>query len=275
MDKETIINLLQDFKSGKYCSEEIVEKLKILPFEDTGFAKVDHHRNLRNGYSETIFCKGKTDEQIINIFKSLEKNNNNVLLTFADNNIFIKLKKINSKVQFNEQAKLIYFEKVKQEKSGKILVLSAGTSDIPVAEQAAITAELMGSNVERVYDVGVAGLHRLLAQKEKIFNAKCIVVVAGMDGALPSVVGGLASCPVIAVPTSIGYGTNLGGIAPLLTMLNSCSPNISVVNIDNGFGAGTIASLINKSGSNIELIITEKNKVKVRKILKSQQLKSI
>ncbi len=246
MEKENLKKILNDFKEGKISIEKALIKLKCLPFEDLGFAKVDHHRALRNGFPETVFCQGKTIDQIIKIFQSLEKTNNTVLLTRANEKIFKKLRKYNKKLKYNKIAKTITFEKKKAEKKGNILVMCAGTADIPVAEEAAVTAEITGNNVERIYDIGVAGLHRILANKEKIFNANCIIAVAGMEGALASVIGGLASCPVIAVPTSIGYGTSLKGIAPLLTMMNSCSPNVAVVNIDNGFGAGYIASLINK-----------------------------
>ena len=246
MEKENLIKILNDFKKNKIDINLALKKLKDLPFEDLGFAKVDHHRALRHGFPETVFCQGKTLTQIMKIFNSLEKNNNSILLTRANEQLFKKLKKFNKRLKYNKAAKTITLEKKKTEKKGKILVMCAGTADIPVAEEAAVTAEVTGNNVERVYDIGVAGLHRLLANKDKIFNANCIIAIAGMEGALPSVIGGLASCPVIAVPTSVGYGTSLKGIAPLLTMLNSCSPNVAVVNIDNGFGAGYIASLINK-----------------------------
>lgn len=246
MEKENLIKILDDFKGNKINIEKALKKLKCLPFEDLGFAKVDHHRALRSGFPETVFCQGKTISQIIKIFKSLEKNNNNILLTRANEKIFRKLKKLNKRLEYNKAARTIILENKKTGKKGNVLIMCAGTADIPVAEEAAVTAEITGSNVERVYDVGVAGIHRLLANKEKIFNANCIIAIAGMEGALASVIGGLASCPVIAVPTSIGYGASLNGLAPLLTMLNSCSPNVAVVNINNGFGAGYIASLINK-----------------------------
>lgn len=246
MEKEKLTRILNDFKKNKLDVKQILEKLKHMPFEDLGFAKIDHHRALRNGFPEVVYCQGKTIEQIIKIFQSLEKNNDNILLTRVDEKIFKKLKKLNKKINYNKMAKTIVLETKKTKRKGDILVICAGTADIPVAEEAAITAEIMGNKVDRIYDVGVAGLHRLLANKNKIFATNAIVAVAGMEGALPSVIGGLASCPVIAVPTSIGYGMSLGGLAPLLTMINSCTPNVSVVNIDNGFSAGYIASLINQ-----------------------------
>ena len=223
----------------------VLQFLRQAPFEDLGFAKVDHHRALRTGYPEVVFCQGKTPEQVERIYKSLERHNGNVLLTRAQPDLFARLKKIDDRLAYNEAARTITLEKEGREKTGSVLVISAGTADIPVAEEAAVTASLSGANVERIYDCGVAGIHRLLAHTGKIQQARCIVAVAGMEGALPSVVGGLAPCPVIAVPTSVGYGTHLNGIAPLFTMLNSCAPNIVVVNIDNGFGAGFTAEMIN------------------------------
>jgi hypothetical protein len=245
---ENLKDILTQFKEGKISIDDTLEYLKKLPFEDIGFAKVDHHRVLRTGFPEVVFCEGKTIDQIVKIFLSLKKQSQNLLLTRANESIYNSLKPYEPDLKYNELARIIISEKKKIVKKGNVLVICAGTSDIPVAEEAAVTAEQTGSIVERVYDVGVAGLHRLLAYKEKIFNATCIIAVAGMEGALPSIVGGLASCPVIAVPTSVGYGTNLKGIAPLLTMMNSCVPNVVVVNIDNGFGAGYVASLINKMG---------------------------
>jgi NCAIR mutase (PurE)-related protein len=238
---------LKDYKDGKISLEEVLEKIKILPYEDLGFAKIDTHRIIRKGYIETIFCKGKTTKQIIEIIKRMVKNKHNVLATKADKKIFNEVKKIFPKAQYNEFAKTIVLKNQKvKKKKGKILVLTAGTSDIPVAEEAVVTAELMGSNVEKVYDVGVAGIHRLFDIKDKIISANVIIVVAGMEGALASIVGGLTSRPVIAVPTSVGYGASFNGVAPLLTMLNCCAEGVVVVNIDNGFGAGYFASLINR-----------------------------
>ena len=207
--------------------------------------KIDHHRSLRTGYSEVIFCQGKTDEQVEKIYMSLSNQNSDILLTRAEKSLFEKLNSLDSRLRYNSLARTIVLETSEKEKTGNVLIISAGTADLPVAEEAAETAQISGANVERIYDAGVAGIHRLLAHYKSIQDARCIVTVAGMEGALPSVVGGLASCPVIAVPTSVGYGAHFNGIAPLLTMLNSCSSNITVVNIDNGFGAGFNAALIN------------------------------
>lgn len=239
--------ILQDYKKGKIELSEVLEKIKSLPYEDLGFAKIDNHRMMRKGFPETIYCKGKTDSQIIKILEIMVKRNHNILATKAEKKIFNVVKKKFPDTEYNELAKTIVIRMEKNKlKKGKILVITAGTSDIPVAEEAAVTAEIMGNNVEKAYDVGVAGVHRLFDIKEKIFNANVVIVVAGMDGALASIVGGLASRPVIAVPTSVGYGASFKGIAPLLTMMNSCAEGVVVVNIDNGFGAGYFASLINR-----------------------------
>ena len=246
MEIEKLTQLLNQFKSGETDLAQTLETLKQLPFEDIGFAKIDHHRTLRTGYPEVVFCQGKTHEQVEKIFQSLEQYNPNLLLTRAEPDLFIRLKKIDDRLIYNALGRTIILEKEPREKRGSVLIMTAGTADIPVAEEAAETASLSGAHIERIYDCGVAGIHRLLAHTDKIQNARCIVAVAGMEGALPSVVGGLAPCPVIAVPTSVGYGSHLGGLAPLLTMLNSCAPNITVVNIDNGFGAGFSAAMINK-----------------------------
>ncbi|MEE9368171.1 MAG: nickel pincer cofactor biosynthesis protein LarB [Pontiella sp.] len=247
MEIDKLKNLLNSFKEGSSDLEQTLKTLKQLPFEDMGFAKVDHHRALRTGYPEVVFCQGKTHEQVEHIFQSLEKHNDNILMTRAEPELYSRLQKLDDRLIYNELGRTIKLETKPREKSGLVLIISAGTADIPVAEEAAETASISGANVERIYDVGVAGIHRLLAHNEKIQQARCIVAVAGMEGALPSVVGGLAPCPVIAVPTSVGYGSHLGGIAPLLTMLNSCAPNITVVNIDNGFGGGFSAAMINKN----------------------------
>ena len=239
--------MLQDFKAGKIGLAEVLEKIKSLPYEDLGFAKIDTHRSLRKGFPETVFCQGKTISQILKILGVLSKDNHNILVTKVNKKIYTAVKKTYPDAEYNERAKTIAIkrEKLKQKK-GNILVITAGTSDIPVAEEAVVTAEIMGNKVEKTYDVGVAGVHRLLDIKDKIFKANVIIVVAGMEGALASIVGGLTSKPVIAVPTSIGYGASFKGIAPLLTMMNSCSEGVVVVNIDNGFGAGYFASLINR-----------------------------
>ena len=239
--------ILQDFKAGKIDLAEVLEKIKSLPYKDLDFAKIDTHRSLRKGFPETIFCQGKTTSQILKIFEEMSKRNHSILATKADKKIFTAVKKRYPEAEYNELAKTIVIRREKlKPKKGKILVITAGTSDIPVAEEAVETAELMGNKVEKAYDVGVAGIHRLFDIKDKVFDANVIIVVAGMEGALASIVGGLASRPVIAVPTSIGYGASFKGIAPLLTMMNSCAEGIVVVNIDNGFGAGYFASLINR-----------------------------
>jgi len=238
--------ILQDFKEGKISLEKVLSKIKTLPYKDLDFVKIDTHRALRKGFPETIFCKGKTIDQIMKIIESFDPDQN-ILATKANKTIFEKVVKKFPHAQYNELAKTIAIaNKKKKKKPGKILIITAGTSDIPVAEEAAVTAEIMGNCVEKSYDVGVAGVHRLFDIKEKIFDANVIIVIAGMEGALASLVGGLTSTPVIAVPTSIGYGASFKGIAPLLTMLNSCAEGVVVVNIDNGFGAGYFASIINR-----------------------------
>jgi len=239
--------ILQDFKAGKINIEEVLENLKTFPYEDLKFAKIDTHRVLRKGFPETIFCQGKTIHQILKVSEAMSKRNHNILATKANKKIFNAVKKVYTDAEYNEIAKTIVIKKKNLiSKKGKILVITAGTSDIPVAEEAIVTAELMGNKVEKVYDVGVAGIHRLFDIKDKIFDSNVIIVIAGMEGALASIVGGLTSKPVIAVPTSVGYGASFKGIAPLLTMMNSCAEGVVVVNIDNGFGAGYFASLINR-----------------------------
>lgn len=237
--------LIKQIKSGKTCIEEAYAKLKALSFEDLGFAKVDHHRSLRKGFPEVIYCEGKTTPQIIKIAKRIIKNGNNVLATRASTKVFSAVKKAISKAKYNKDARIITITSGKTssraKKTGKLLVVTAGTADIPAAEEAAATAEFLNIGTERLFDVGVAGIHRLLKHTKDLHAADVIIVVAGMEGALASVVGGLINKPVIAVPTSVGYGASFKGIAPLLTMLNSCAPGISVVNIDNGFGAACVA----------------------------------
>jgi NCAIR mutase (PurE)-related protein len=238
--------LLQDYKAGRTDLATVLAKLKSLPYENIGFAKIDTHREVRKGFPETIFCQGKTNAQILAILNKLPKDQN-ILLTKAGKTMYTAVKKIYRTARYNESAKTIIIQRyTPKPKKGTILVLTAGTSDIPVAEEAVETAQLMGNTVDTVYDVGVAGVHRLFAIKDKIFQANVIIVIAGMEGALASIVGGLASKPVIAVPTSVGYGASFQGIAPLLTMLNCCAEGVAVVNIDNGFGAGYFASLINR-----------------------------
>jgi len=236
-------------RSGNISSKEAVERLKHLPFEDLGFAKVDHHRALRQGFAEVIFGKGKTPKQVAEIAKSMLRRDarQNVLITRADKKIFAAVKRISRDAKFHELPGAITIERNRKiNGKGTICVVSAGTSDIPVAEEAVLTAEIMGNRVERLYDVGVAGIHRLLQHREALTKARVIICVAGMEGALPSVVGGLVSVPVIAVPTSVGYGASFAGVAALLGMLNSCASNVTVVNIDNGFGAARVATCINR-----------------------------
>lgn len=246
MDKEKIKKILEDVASQKLGAEDAFEKLKSLPFEDLGFAKIDNHRAIRKGFPEVIFCQGKTVEQVQKIVSKMIYRNSVILATRADNEMYEGIKKICDSAEYNFDARIVIIgDKPEPTKKGTVLVLSAGTADIPVAEEAAITAEVMGNKVERIYDAGVAGIHRLLSHSDKINSANVLIVVAGMEGALPSVVGGLVDKPVIAVPTSVGYGSSFNGLSALLTMLNSCVPGIAVVNIDNGFGAGYMANTIN------------------------------
>ena len=239
--------MLEDYKNGKIDLSEVLEKIKTLPYEDLGFAKIDNHRLIRKGFPETVFCQGKTISQIVDILKTMDKSKHNILATKANKKIYSAVKKEFSNSEYNEYSKTIIIKNQDVKlKKGNILIITAGTSDIPVAEEAVVTAELMGNKVEKVYDVGVAGVHRVFDIKDKIFDADVIVVIAGMEGALASIVGGLTSKPVIAVPTSIGYGASFKGIASLLTMMNSCAEGVVVVNIDNGFGAGYFANLINR-----------------------------
>ena len=239
--------ILEDYKAGKVGLEDVLEKMKSLPYEDLEFAKIDTHRALRKGFPETIFCQGKTIPQIIKILEVMVKRDHSILATKANKKIFTAVKKIYPDAEYNELAKTIVIKREQlKPKKGTILVITAGTSDISVAEEAVVTAELMGNKVEKAYDVGVAGVHRLFDIKDRIFDANVIIVIAGMEGALASIVGGLTASPVIAVPTSVGYGASFKGIAPLLTMMNTCAEGVVVVNIDNGFGAGYFASLINR-----------------------------
>ncbi len=248
MHEAEIKNIMTNIKKNRISINKAIKKLKFLPFEDLGFAKVDHHRTLRKGFPEVVFCQNKTISQVVEIVKKLARNNSTVLATRATQEMFKEIKKHVKNSQYNNKSKTIVINKknTDDKSKNKILIVTAGTSDINVAEEAAVTAEAMGNRAERLYDVGVAGIHRLLSDKKKIQDANVLIVVAGMDGVLPSVVSGLFSKPIIAVPTSVGYGASFKGIAPLLTMLNSCSPGVVVVNIDNGFGAGYFASLINK-----------------------------
>ena len=240
--------ILEDVKNNELDIDSALEILKDLPYEDLGYAHIDHHRSIRNGYPEVIYCKGKSDEHILGIIDRMNKKNTNILGTRCRKETFEKIIKIYPNAEYEELSQILEIknEEIKEQGKGKILIVTGGTSDIPVADEAYFTAEFFGNKVERLYDVGVAGIHRLLSNRNIIEEARVIVAVAGMEGALPSVVGGLVDVPVIAVPTSVGYGANFDGLAPLLAMLNSCASGISVVNIDNGFGAGYLASIINK-----------------------------
>jgi pyridinium-3,5-biscarboxylic acid mononucleotide synthase len=247
LNAESIRKLFEQVRHGGLSPDEAVERLRHLPFEDLGFAKVDHHRALRAGMCEVIFGENKTPKQVADIFFRLAKHGGNVLATRAHEKQFAAVKKKIRTAQYRKLARAITLQRdPKKYGKGMIAVVSAGTSDIPVAEEAVATAEVMGNDVQHFYDVGVAGIHRLLAQREALSKARVVIVCAGMEGALPSVVGGLVGVPVIAVPTSVGYGAAFKGLAALLGMMNSCASNVSVVNIDNGFGAGYVASLINR-----------------------------
>jgi len=247
MNKNSLQQLLEQVKSGSMPVEQALNTLTDLPYADLGYAMVDHHRSLRSGYPETIFSQGKTVEQIVGIARRLIKKDANIMATRVDRNVYDALKSICDHVEYHVAARIVVINRrpVTPTRT-KILVMCAGTADIPVAEEAAVTAEVMGNRVERLVDVGVAGIHRLLSKRETIQSASVLVVVAGMDGALPSVTAGLTDKPVIAVPTSVGYGASFGGLAALLTMLNSCANGVTVVNIDNGYGAGYAASIINR-----------------------------
>ena len=246
MDRAHLEALLNEIREGRTDVTAALERLSSLPFEDLGFAKIDHHRALRTGMPETIYAEGKTPEQVAKIFARMAKAGGNVLATRASRATFDAVRAMEPKAEFHEMARAITLDQ-SQVAAGKgtVGVVCAGTSDLPVAEEAVVTARLMGNTVELIADVGVAGIHRLMAQQAALRQARVLVVCAGMEGALPTVVAGLVSAPVIAVPTSIGYGASFGGVAALLGMLNSCAPNVSVVNIDNGFGAACLASLIN------------------------------
>jgi NCAIR mutase (PurE)-related protein len=247
VNAESIRKLLEQVRRGSITPDEGVNRLRHLPFEDLGFAKVDHHRSLRAGMPEVIFGERKNPAQTAEIFQRLAQHGGNVLATRASEKQFAAVKKKVRSAQYREQARTIVLRRDRQYYGkGTIAVVSAGTSDMSVAEEALVTAEIMGNKVQQFYDVGVAGIHRLLANRKALTEARVVIVCAGMEGALPSVVGGLVGVPVIAVPTSVGYGASFKGITALLGMLNSCASNVSVVNIDNGFGAGYVASLINR-----------------------------
>ena len=250
MDERDIRELLEAVRAGQLSTAQAVERLKHLPFEDLGFAKIDHHRALRQGYAEAVFARGKTSAQVVEIVRGMlrpKAARHNLLVTRADRKMYAAVRRVTRSARFHPLSGAIAIRR-NHEISGKgtILVISAGTSDIPVAEEALVTAEVMGNRVEALYDVGVAGLHRLMEHRQKLAAARVIICVAGMEGALPSVVAGLVGIPVIGVPTSTGYGASFAGLTALLAMLNSCASNVSVVNIDNGFGAGCVASVINR-----------------------------
>ena len=256
MNELDVRDFIAALRTGKLGAEEAVERLRRLPFEDIGFAKIDHHRTLRQGYPEVVFARGKTPKQVVEIVRGMLRASasHNILITRADKNIFTAVKRLvrfgnsarSTKAEFHELSGAITILRNRAIRGkGLILVVTAGTSDIPVAEEALVTARAMGNRAEPIYDVGVAGLHRLIEHRQKLAEARVIICAAGMEGALPSVVAGMVAAPVIAVPTSTGYGSSFGGMTALLAMLNSCASNVSVVNIDNGFGAGCVASVIN------------------------------
>jgi pyridinium-3,5-biscarboxylic acid mononucleotide synthase len=245
MDGNHLRNLLEQVQSGNIDLDSAMQHLKKLPFDDLGYAKIDYHRCVRQGVPEVIYCEGKTLPQIQGIVKRIAEHHSNILASRASTQVYAAIREVVEDCRYHEMARMVVINPRETEKVGNIAVVTAGTSDIPVAEEAAITAETLGNNVNRIFDVGVAGIHRLLNCCEDLFQANAVVVVAGMEGALASVVGGLVSSPVIGVPTSVGYGASFGGVAALLSMLNSCASGVSVVNIDNGFGAGYQASLIN------------------------------
>jgi NCAIR mutase (PurE)-related protein len=247
MDRDRLRELLEQVRCGAVETEAALDRLRHMPFEDLGFAKVDHHRALRQGHPEVIFAQNKTAGQVIEIARRVRTNAKNLLITRATLDVADQVRQALPEAEyFPASGALRIWEDRTIRGKGTIAVVCAGTSDIPVAEEARVTTEVMGNQVDSIYDVGVAGIHRLISNSERLMNAKVIVVCAGMEGALPSAVGGLVSCPVIAVPTSVGYGASFHGLAALLGMLNSCASNVTVVNIDNGFGAGYVASLINR-----------------------------
>jgi NCAIR mutase (PurE)-related protein len=253
MKLSDIEEILRSHTSGSLSIEQAAEKLKNLSFEDIGYARVDHSRPERQGFPEVIFGAGKTRAQVVGIFEKLVARSPNVLVTRTDADTYGELRNVCTDAEWHDSANLVRVLRDKTELgAGEIAIVTAGTSDIPIAEEAALTAETMGNRVKRIWDAGVAGIHRILAERETLQDARVVIVAAGMEGALPSVLGGLVRVPVIAVPTSIGYGASFGGIAALLGMLNSCASNVTVVNIDNGFGAGFVASLINRKVSKVD-----------------------
>lgn len=247
MDADQIKRMLQRVRRGTLSVDEALERLRDLPYEDLGYAKIDHHRSLRQGFPEVIFGRGKTPEHVEGVVRRMLPHNHNILITRGDQTLFERIRKLSTKAEFHPLSGAIAIRTDRAVRGkGEILVVSAGTTDIPVAEEALITAQTMGNRARGLYDVGVAGIHRLIGESHMLRRARIIICVAGMEGALPSVVAGLVGVPVIAVPTSVGYGASFHGLAALLGMLNSCASNIAVVNIDNGFGAGYLASVINR-----------------------------
>ena len=248
MDKGTLKKILQELRKGKLSVEQAMARLRAFPFQDMGFAKIDTHRHLRKGFPEVVLGQEKSAKQIVRILDQVRETGNNVLITRVDPKKAQTILRSHPDLKHHAASRTLYLhmKDLEDEGRGTIIVVTAGTSDIPVAEEAAVTAEVMGNRVERVYDVGVAGLHRLLAHHDRLAAARVLIVVAGMEGALPSVVSGLVDRPVVAVPTSVGYGASFGGVTALLAMLNSCASGVTVVNIDNGFGAGYAASLMNR-----------------------------
>jgi NCAIR mutase (PurE)-related protein len=247
MTGKELEQLLKDIRSGAISTEEALEKLRTFPYTDLGYARIDHHREIRTGYPEIIYCAGKTTDQVTGIFRVMAEKEDNVIGTRASEEMYDSVRNILPQAVYYKEARIIsVINKKPESPESSIAVITAGTSDIPVAEEAAVTAELLGNKVIRIYDAGVAGIHRLVDKLPEIRSCAVIIVVAGMEGALASVVGGLVDKPVIAVPTSVGYGASFGGISALLAMLTSCSAGVTVVNIDNGFGAGFSASMINR-----------------------------
>ena len=247
MSPEEITSMLKEVQKGKLSVEDALERLRKLPYEDLGYAKIDHHRSLRQGLPEVVFARGKDPSQVVGIVRHMLQNKHNILVTRGDRSLYELLRPLHPKVEFHELSGAISIRQDKKIRGkGKVLVVCAGTSDIPVAEEALVTSTVMGNKTESLYDVGVAGIHRLLGESHHLREARVIICVAGMEGALPSVVAGMVAVPVIAVPSSVGYGASFRGLAALLGMLNSCSPNVCVVNIDNGFGAGYLASVMNR-----------------------------
>jgi len=251
MDHERLTRLLKELQAGTLGVEAALARLRSLPYEELGFASPDHHRSLRQGFPEVILCEGKTKAQVVAIARSLLKHGGPLLATRAEPEVAKALVRLDRRAVYSEPARTVVIQRRKPRAIGDVLIVTAGTADIPVAEEARITAEVMGSRVEVLYDVGVAGLHRVLSRHQRIRRARVLVVAAGMDGVLPSVIGGLVDRPVIAVPTSRGYGASFGGVAALLTMLNSCAAGVGVMNIDNGFGAGCLAHRINLLGEKV------------------------